>query len=277
MLAELTVFLILALAPIVLFCFGYFQKLHLLYRSMLCLAAPVSMAIVWAISHVPYQITVIDHGIEARALLKKQKINWAEMLSLALTSAIGWRHYKLSLNVGELTFPYQLNNSAELVQEIRSHLPSRGRVLSGSTQTYKLPKGAHFLLLGKALLWLGFVIIFGSFFESLRGSGVTTSDLMLVLALEVALCLGVLWQLIYITLLPTKIEIGERSIKISGLIGKKEFSLSELKELAESKFPFPEGIKLKTDKKSFLVTSSIDNFDEFLEELNHRMVPKPKI
>ncbi len=273
MLAELTVFAIVALAPLILFGLGIFQKLHIIYRTMICLASPITLGLAWAICQIPFRASVNENGIETRAFLKKRQASWSQMQSLSLINMVGWRHYRLGLREGDLTFPCQLLNVQELVATIRSHLPSRGRVKTGDTQQYNLAKLAHLMLIGQALLWLGFAILFGIFFESLRKtSNISPFDLALVLGLEIVVILGVLWQFLYVVLLPRKVLLENANLKIGSLIRKREVALNQIESMTESKFPFPDGVKLNSkNKQSFLLSSSMDNFDELVEELKVRL------
>jgi hypothetical protein len=272
MLAELTVFSIVAISPFILFGAGIFQKLHIIYRAMICLASPVTLGLAWAICQIPFRATIDESGISTRAFLKKRKATWSEMLSISLVNMVGWRHYRLTLQDGELTFPCQLSNVQDLVTTIRSHLPSRGRVKVGSTQEYSLAKLAHLMLVGQSILWLGFAIIFGSFVESVRTSNASVFDLALVLGLEILVSIAVIWQFVYVILLPRKVLLENSTLKIASLIKEKQLSLDQITSMTESKFPFPEGVKLKSEsKKSFLLSSSMDNFDELVEELRMRL------
>lgn len=271
MLAELTVFLALALAPLVLFAMGQLQTFHIVFRSMICLASPVGLSLAWAISQIPFQLTLTENGIRSRGVLQKAEIGWSEMLSLALKTKIGWRHYLLTYKSGELRFPSHIAHIDSLVEEVRKHLPSRGRMITGSKQIYKMPVAAHLLLIGQAMLWFGFVILFWFFFDSLRIQKAASADLLLVFGVEIVICVGVIWHFINTLLLPTEIEVLEDSIKISGFVSRKEVQFASITTFMPSKFPFPEGVKLRSGKKTFLVASAIDNFDELLEELNSRL------
>ena len=272
MAAELTVFLLVAAAPIVLFGAGIFQKLHIIYRAMLCLASPITLGLAWAICQIPFRAIVEENGISTRAFLKKRQASWSQMQSLSLINMVGWRHYRLTLQDGELTFPCQLSNVQELVSTIRSHIPSRGRVKTGASQQYNLARLAHLMLVGQSILWLGFAIIFGSFVDSIRTSNSSPFDLALVLGLEIVVIAAVLWQFVYVILLPQKIVLDNSTLRINSLLRQNEVTLGQIASMTESKFPFPEGVKLKSDsKKSFLLSSSIDNFDELVEELRSRL------
>lgn len=272
MLAELTVFAIVALAPFILFGAGIFQKLHIIYRAMICLASPVTLGLAWAICQIPFRASVDEKGIHTRAFLKKRQADWADMQSLSLINMVGWRHYRLTLKDGELTFPCQLANVQELVSTVRSHIPSRGRTKTGSSQQYNLAKLAHLMLIGQTILWLGFAVIFGGFVDSLRSAHASPFDLALVIGLEIVVVAAVLWQIVYVTLLPRKVILDDSIIKVGSFLKTKEFALDQVTSMTESKFPFPEGVKLKSSsKKSFLLSSSMDNFDELVEELRMRL------
>lgn len=272
MLAELTVFALLSLSPLILFALGIFQQLHVIYRAMICIVSPVSLGLAWALCQIPFRAELDETTISFKAFFRKQTCLWTDLQSITLKNSIGWRHYRLISKNEEISFPCQINNVQDLVEKIRAHLPARGRVKTGENQNYKLAPIAHLLLVAQATLWLGFVFIFGSFFRSLHvTANISQTDIILVLALEIIVALAVLWQFISVLLLPTEIELEKDLIRFKTLKSSKTFPLQEVESLTENKFPFPEGVKLKSKKQSRLISSSIDSFDELLEELKQRL------
>lgn len=270
--AEATVLVILASLPVVLFITGVFNSLPFYVRLVICPLAVFAFALSIAFGYLPFQVTVDGAGIQTQAAFKRQVSAWNEMRTLKLKNSWGWRRYVLGLEKGEVAFPFWLKNVQELVETIRTRLPSRGRTNFAANQVYKLDPVAMMLQLSKALIQLVFIVVFWFFFRSLRISAATSSeDIVIILVAGIVFTAMLLWRFFMILTLPNAVEVCDQEIRLQSWFQTNPIPWTAIKELRAPHFIMPEGVLLLTTKKRFLIGSGLDSFDELEEELRTRI------
>lgn len=270
-LAEITVLLILAALPFVLLAFGKFFILHIFIRVGLCVMAPLALLGLWGFSQIAFRVIASEDGLTTRCILKKTFLKWNEMQALRLTNRMGLREYLISHSGGTLSFPSMLNGASELVETIRERLPNRGRSTAGDAQSFRVSAISFGIDLAKLLLQMGFAALCFWFFDSLRKSGKTSpGDLVVVLLLAILVCAGVIWKTILFLRLPREVQLDKDGATFKGLFRTGKIAWSEIKMVAVSGILYPEGLKINTGTKSYLITNSIDAFDELADEIQQR-------
>lgn len=276
-LAELTVLAILSIAPFVLMGFGLFNKLDVVVRFGLVLLSPLSMWGIWLLAQVPYKIVLSDSGLDAVALLKRWNLHWSNLKMMKQSSRVGFRQYVITHSGGELSFPCLFSRTDELLEQIRSKLPNRGRSTTGDAQIFRMPRISFYLELGKLILQAGFALIFFFFYFSLlKGGKSSQEDMAVVLIAAIAFSGAVLWKSVQTFRLPHEVKVDKDGLLLSGPFGRSQMvSWNEIESLESLSLLFPDGKGLRVRKQRLLLGSSLDGFDELCEEISRRTKSTP--
>lgn len=277
-LAELSVLVILALLPIVLYLLNQFFLIHFMLRAGVCILSPLSLFGLWGICQIPFKVTVDDSAILAQALIKKQSLKWEEISSLRQTSRMGWRECSLSHKAGVLSFPCMLKNVSELLEFIRGKLPNRGRSTTGDAQSFKIPDSSFLFELVKLLLQALFAGLFIYFFSYLSASGkASKDDLIIVLSAAVLIAVSVIWKAIQLYRLPRQIELEKDRMTLKLPFKTVTLAWNEISKIAVSGILYPQGIFVWVNSKKYLIADLMDGYDELAEEVGQRSGPAKTI
>lgn len=278
MFAEISVFCVLVVLPLILLANGEFTKLPALIKSLLVVAGVIAALILPIYGLITYRVTVDTDGLRTIALFRKQFIRWEQITGLRLRTAFGWRRYVVISEHEDLSFPVWLTNINQLVEQIRAALPHGGRMIAvDGAKVFAQDRIGMAFTVFKLCIGLVFIFVFWMFYADLqthRSKNADPSDAMVILAGCVIFTAVMLWRSFVIVMMPRMVSTDAGGITFRTWFKRAMVPWSDVTALAQPFFLLPEGIVIKMKEGELLIGNELDAFDELQDELRDR-VPAP--
>lgn len=269
--AEVTVFAILLVLPLVAFVLGYFNQMPITWSVLICLLSLVSAIFLPAYGYITWKVQVTDAGLVARSLWQLQKCEWKNVKGVSRRSNWNWQRYIVEGEGGDLSFPVWLKDVDKLVATIKSRLPQGASSRNPFRKYSQDPISLTFQIF-QAFIGLALTTIFWLFLIQLwQEKATSTNDLLIVLGFCLVLTGCIAWRTYLILLMPKKIHVKRGSLKIDTLFFTKEYPWNEIRQIKESLPLLPEGYLIKTKNHSYLIDSGMDALDELIASVNSNL------
>lgn len=268
-LAEATVFLILAALPLVLLAMGLLQNQPMTLKVILLTLSLTGAILLPVYGFITTSVKTTTQEICARSLFRSQSCSWSEIKKITRRSNWNWLRYVVEHETGELTFPIWMRDCDELVEIIRKRLPQGGGLPNPFRRFSQDPISIIFLIF-QSVFGLGLSVVCWFFFVDLVQKGTDSSDYLLVLSFCIILTLLSIWRSFAIARMPRIMELTPEGISAWSFMGSKQIPWTKVKTIKPSLPLMPDGYTVVTEAGSFLLGDGIDSLDELVDAVKAR-------
>jgi len=267
-LAEVTALAIVALLPVIILCLGKFQLLPLAWKVALCIMSALSLGLIPFYGFITWKVRTDETGLTAVTAFRRKTIAWGDVRSLVKRSTWNFPRYVVEAPTGELSFPVWLDSMDELLERIKTHLPTG----SASFNPYRMFKqdpvllGMHMAQGAGGLLFIG---VLWFFFAASLAKGNQSDSIVLLIFCVIASAI-LLWRTFMILFMPLSVEVKLEFVVIKTCFFQVAVPWHDIVSVAPTIPLLPEGYLIKTKRWSYLIGNGMDRSDELEQALKDK-------
>lgn len=267
LLAEVTVFILLLLLPVVILILGKFAALSITVKILVIALAVVSVAILPIYTQLTFQVKLTADELITFCLAARRRCRLSSIKGVKRRSVLGVIRYVVENDESELSFPIWLQDCQGLVALLRESLsgPGGGAAGGGSSvfRTFKQDPVGLIFQMGQSLLSLLFALLIWYFVLSMHHGGHQSSaDIGLLYTFALVVSAVLFWRAWVVAMMPCEVEIKPDELLIKTVFKKVAVGWDCLRGIG-APFPLlPEGFFIRTTRGGYLVGQGMDEADE---------------